>query len=306
MKKIDIKRIAALIVCLVLSLGILPSVSSARAADSITIGEFNEKLEKFISNHPDGSKYKPDNDGGSECFGFANSCAKYIFGSYPTSSGSAVSNVSKNWKIIRGSEGVDNLHVGDIVRYRGGDDGKGKFDHSIFVVDINGDDITYSDANSDWNNTIRHGKKISKKELETKVNRKLYGNKETKGYVAHFNEWFVCTWDHSAGAKHDGELVYKTIQKSNGEYSAVCKNCGEEFKLGKMNKQEGLYTFKAPSKNDSNANGIGSAPYAPACNHTGADGEQGEFEHAQQFFFVFHGRLPFDAVSRSCSRNAWA
>ncbi len=272
MKKIVIKRITALLVCLVLTLGILPSVSFSRAADSITIGEFNERLEEYIKKHPDGSKYKNESgDKGTSCFGAANNMARHILNTdAPTSSGSAISGVSKNWKITYGADAIDNLHAGDVVRYRG----KGNYDHSIYITKVDGDEVTYSEANYDWENSFRHGETISRKDLAKKVDKALYGNSEKKGWVAHYKGWYDCTWDHSAGAKHEGEWVHKTVQKSNGEYCAVCKNCGEEFKLPKMKKQEGLYTFKAPSKNDSNANGIGSAPYAPACNHIGAEGEQ--------------------------------
>lgn len=86
-----------------------------------------------------------------------------------------------------------------------------------------------------------------------------------------------CDWDHSAGGKHDGAWTYKTIQKADGTYTAVCKNCGEEYVLPALDTSTaGLYEFKAASESsgDSNVNGIGTEPYKESCKSCGVEGHQ--------------------------------
>lgn len=87
----------------------------------------------------------------------------------------------------------------------------------------------------------------------------------------------ACSWDHSAGGKHDGAWTYKTVQKSDGSYTAVCKNCGVEYVLPALDTSKaGLYQFKLASEspNDPNVNGIGAEPYKESCTSCGVEGSQ--------------------------------
>ena len=155
---------------------------TSNAATYVTLSQFDTALNNFKSN-----KYKHDSTyvdnssyGGYQCFGFANEIAKYIFGSFPCSNMSG-NNINENWTRTYGSSAVDNLHVGDIVRYRF---------HSIFITKIVGNTIYYCDANADGKNTVKYNKSTSKSSLKSLVGEKLtHDNATTTGWVAHYKYW---------------------------------------------------------------------------------------------------------------------
>ena len=160
---------------------LLPMFAIKSSAATVDYNTFLEKLTSFKKNHyAHNSTYvdNPNLTGGYECFGFANELAKYIFGSYPTSSMSAAS-VNKGWTVQYGGAAVDNLCVGDIVRYGY---------HSIFITGITGDTIYYCQANiPDGTNKVTYDNKIQRKVLKSKVSKRLTSPNTTKtGWVAHF------------------------------------------------------------------------------------------------------------------------
>ena len=67
---------------------------------------------------------------------------------------------ANGWYTNYSSSALDSLKAGDIVRYS--NDG-----HSIFVTAVNGDTVTYTDCNSDWQCVIRWDKTISKSTLRS-------------------------------------------------------------------------------------------------------------------------------------------
>ncbi len=155
---------------------------TSNAATYVTLSQFDTALNNFKSNEYKHDSTYVDNSsyGGYQCFGFANEIAKYIFGSFPCSNMSG-NNINANWTRTYGSSAVDNLHVGDIVRYRF---------HSIFITKIVGNTIYYCDANADGKNTVKYNKSTSKSSLKSLVGEKLtHNNATTTGWVAHYKYW---------------------------------------------------------------------------------------------------------------------
>lgn len=143
----------------------------------------SEKVASFRNNrYPHNSTYKddPDNTGGYECFGFANELAKYVFGSFPTTSESAREQYrNPGWSFTYGSDAIDKLCVGDIVRY---------YNHSIFVTGIEGDTIFYCQANVPYkSNRVTYDNTTSRSTLKYEISRMLYEN-DRIGWVAHFDK----------------------------------------------------------------------------------------------------------------------
>lgn len=163
------------------------------AATSMTESTFNSKLNTFKSSvYKHGSIYQDNSSGtlGWQCFGYANYLAKYIYGSFPTAK-NVGSSVNSGWKITRDASAIDNLHVGDIVRYRY----KSSYDinHSIFITAIDGNTVYYTDANSDSKNTVKWGNTTTKAALKTNVAKYLSNQNGSltsyKGFVAHYTSW---------------------------------------------------------------------------------------------------------------------
>ncbi len=179
------KKVLALLVSVFLLLAMIPMGAVSVSAAAIDLATFNSKLAEFKKKYPNKSTYVDNADfGGYECFGFANEIAEYMFGSYPTSSGSAISNVNKNWSITYGGGAVDDLAVGDVVRFA-----YGSYDHSIFVTSIVNDTIYYCQANVPADtNRVTYGNEISRSKLKDYVAKKLNGNSEKRGWVAHYKK----------------------------------------------------------------------------------------------------------------------
>lgn len=183
------KRIMTFFAAVVLMLSMLPkNAITAKAATEITETDFNKRMSTFRNNvYSHGATYKNDNSGtlGIECFGYANYIAKYIYGSFPCSDMSAY-NKNAGWTVVYGANAVDNLHVGDIVRYGF---------HSIFITKIDGNTIYYTDANRQGNNIVRWDSQIYRNTLKELVAKKLssgpssYDGKHYTGWVAHYKNW---------------------------------------------------------------------------------------------------------------------
>lgn len=199
MKKI--KKGLSFVLVLIMILTILPM--TRLKVNAMNLATFNEKVESFkITRYPNNSTYidNPNGTGGYQCFGFANEIAKYIFGSYPTSYMGGYY-VNSGWQISYGGSALDNLCVGDIVRY--------SF-HSIFITGINGNTVYFCDANADGKNTVRYGCSISKSELRTKISNMLtHSGADTTGWVAHFQDGVSAV---------RGEMTTPTISLSRDYY----------------------------------------------------------------------------------------
>ena len=97
-----------------------------------------------------------------QCQGFVMKCGYDAYGSDPYT-----------WSQITGSNALNNLKPGDIVRYyiNGIDDDNL---HSIFVTSVSGDTITFGDCNADLQCGIRWGAQTTKQKLQLKPVKLVY------------------------------------------------------------------------------------------------------------------------------------
>ena len=149
-KQTRLARILCCVLIMVTMIGTMSFMCVSVQAESYTAIQprtvydnqyISERVAYFRANYyPHGGTYKDNTKyGGTECFGFANELAYFIFGSYPTYSMSAREECRyPGWTITYGSAAIDKLRIGDIVRYD---------NHSIFITGIDGDTITYCQAN---------------------------------------------------------------------------------------------------------------------------------------------------------------
>ena len=170
---------------------IIPRITIKTEAAAISLTTFNQKLKTFKEKYPNNSIFDDTsgNYGGSQCFAFANCIAKYMFGSYPTNSGSAISGVNSNWKITYGKTAIEELTIGDVVRFN-----YGTYDHSIFITSISGSTVYYCQANVPANtNKITYSNSITVSKLKEYIALKLNGNSAKTGWVAHYKSSIIGT-----------------------------------------------------------------------------------------------------------------
>lgn len=127
-----------MIVCTVMSVFFITPVNA------MTVSEFNDKIAAQKSLYPHGSTWTSSFDGGSQCFGFAHMMAYNVFGTK-----------AKTWSKVYS---LNNVKAGDVVQF-GNTTGSG---HTVFVLSVSGDTVTYVDCNSDWNCTVKWGGTFSK------------------------------------------------------------------------------------------------------------------------------------------------
>lgn len=184
--KNKMKRTVSMALVLLLCIGLLPMiVMEAKAASGLTLEELQAKYPagKYWNhkgnpgssnavNNPDGYTSTPCSSHGDvgtstqtcngftgggtmqlswQCMGFAEQLGYLATGYNPR-------NNANGWYTYWYSSALDNLKAGDIVRYK--NDG-----HSIYVIGVDGDTVTYADCNSDGHCIIRWGATISKSTL---------------------------------------------------------------------------------------------------------------------------------------------
>ena len=86
-----------------------------------------------------------------QCMGYANKCGHDVSGYDPET--------SSMWKTYSSSDALASVKAGDIVRYK--NDG-----HSIYVIAVSGETVTYTDCNSDGRCVIRWDVTIQKSTLK--------------------------------------------------------------------------------------------------------------------------------------------
>lgn len=111
---------------------------------ALTTSEFGFKLSQQRNSYPHGSTWNGSFNGGIQCFGYAHMTAYNVFGTYANS-----------WTKVYS---LDSVKAGDVVQY-GNTSGSG---HTIFVTDVSGDIIYYTDCNSDLKCTVKWDQHISK------------------------------------------------------------------------------------------------------------------------------------------------
>ncbi|MBQ4557517.1 MAG: SH3 domain-containing protein [Clostridia bacterium] len=151
---------------------------------------FSQKLADFRKDLYDTDSEYQNNDAdsvGYQSFGYANFLSNYVFGSFPATDMSGVDCIDE-WKISYGGNAIDDLHIGDIVRYGY---------HSIFITEIDGDDIYYTDANADGDNVVIWDNCVNKNILKIYVRQELgsgpsaIDGQQYTGWVAHYKGWDI-------------------------------------------------------------------------------------------------------------------
>lgn len=227
------KRLAAVALSICISLSALTGLITPANAVNVDAAEFNSKLASFkAEKYANNSIYQnnPRLTGGYECFGYANELAIYVWGSYPTNSMSAV-RVNDGWSVTYGGAAVDNLCVGDIVRY---------WCHSIFITGIDGDTVYYCQANyPEKTNKVTYDNCIARSTLKNQVSNQLtsWGTDRT-GWVAHYT---------NAG-------TYTVTCKHEYNNKGICALCGEAYAFNAS-----ADTFSATTLKQIN---LKSSPYA--------------------------------------------
>lgn len=130
------KSVFILLTVLILNLFSISGIAMTRS-------EFDAKLESLKQTYYQG-KQQSEYEEGWTCFGYAYMIAKNVFGTS-----------AKTWAI---SYDLNGVKAGDVVQY-GNTTGSG---HTIFVTNVSGDTITYTDCNSDYESTIKWNQIVSK------------------------------------------------------------------------------------------------------------------------------------------------
>ena len=211
------------------------------AADSkqMTAELFAQKLESFKEEvYANGSTYIDQERVylGTQCYGFANQIAKYFYGSWPTYNSKGLK-VNADWTVDYGSEALQHLHIGDVVRFRS----SAGADHSIFITGFDDSKIYFSDANNDHHNTVRHNAEMTWEKIIGKIDKPLEVDESCIGWVAHYKYWDddpdhagigTQLYFNSNGGYIDGEriadryMVLDTLNMRSGpglEYERVTK-----------------------------------------------------------------------------------
>ncbi len=133
------KKVFSVCMAVIMLFGIF-TVSAA----AMTKSEFNSKLTNLKKTYYHGYRWTASFDGGWECYGYANMISYNVFG--------------KSAKYWTKSYDLSGVKAGDVIQY-GNTSGSG---HTIFVTNVSGDTITYTDCNSDFNCTVKWNQTVSK------------------------------------------------------------------------------------------------------------------------------------------------
>lgn len=179
--------IASAVLFAILFTLILPAGVFAAQSKQMTSVIFAQKLESFKRDvYANGSTYVNNASvyRGTQCYGFANQIALYFYGSFPTYNATGLQSYP-DWTVSCGSEALQNLHIGDIVRFRS----SAGADHSIFITGMDSSKIYFSDANNDHRNTVRHDAEMTWEKIIGKIDKALECDASCIGWVAHYKYW---------------------------------------------------------------------------------------------------------------------
>ena len=188
--KPNVKRILSLILAMCAFLTMMANVIPQVNAAALTRTEFDNKLTSAKALYPTGSQKEEWSINGVvvgwQCHGYGRWLSWYVWGvDFANGNGA-------NW-ILRESTStttsINSMVPGDVVRFRriSSSGSLQTWNHTIFVTDIIGNTIYYTDCNSDGNCTIIWGQQIEKSVLESWLKLPLYGSEAADyGYIAHY------------------------------------------------------------------------------------------------------------------------
>jgi uncharacterized repeat protein (TIGR02543 family) len=155
-------------------------------AATMTTEEYNKRVAEFQSFYPDGKNCLNETftyNGatlGWTCHGYARKATGYIFG-VECKNGTASGWVRYNATSTNSQ--INNLSIGDLVRFRSYSGSA--FDHTIFITNISGDTITYTECNGDGKGTVKWNRTTTKGNLSTKLVLPLHDD-PGYGWITHY------------------------------------------------------------------------------------------------------------------------
>ncbi len=142
-----------------------------KADAAIPRSTYDANLMSLYNQYPNGCQWTGSFDGGSQCYGWARLVAYNVFGSHV-----------KDWPT---TNDVNSVKIGDVIQF-GWNAHEGK-SHTIFVTDITGDTIWYTDCNYDYNCGIRWEATMSRSGLSHSFDYDLHLIYSSPGVITNNN-----------------------------------------------------------------------------------------------------------------------
>ena len=227
------KKFMSLVLCICMFIGVLAINPQNAEAQTITISEFNQKIQELKKLYPEKSYWNGSYNGKSwQCYGWAETVCAYIFNDNP-----------RNW--ARNYD-LDNIRLGVHLRYPY----KG-YGHSMVVTGISGNTVTISDCNWVRNTVTWDRRTYTISELKNlgawyyaSNNSRVSGGTQTE--PVHTHSW---NYNYDSGHPHN---QYRSCSCGAKEYTgnrqnvAGCANCfpvGNVSLTRSFNKVNGTATF---------------------------------------------------------------
>ena len=227
------KKLMSFVLCICMLIGIMVINPQNAEAQTITISEFNQKIQELKKLYPEKSYWNGSYNGKSwQCYGWAETVCAYIFNDNP-----------RNW--VRNYD-LDNIRLGVHLRYPY----KG-YGHSMVVTGISGNTVTISDCNWVRNTVTWDRRTYTISELKNlgawyyaSNNSRVSGGTQTE--PVHTHSW---NYNYDSGHPHN---QYRSCSCGAKEYTgsrqniAGCANCfpvGNVSLTRSFNKVNGTATF---------------------------------------------------------------
>lgn len=227
------KKLMSFVLCICMVFGIMVINPQNAEAQTITISEFNQKIQELKKLYPEKSYWNGSYNGKSwQCYGWAETVCAYIFNDNP-----------RNW--ARNYD-LDNIRLGVHLRYPY----KG-YGHSMVVTGISGNTVTISDCNWVRNTVTWDRRTYTISELKNlgawyyaSNNSRVSGGTQTE--PVHTHSW---NYNYDSGHPHN---QYRSCSCGAKEYTgnrqnvAGCANCfpvGNVSLTRSFNKVNGTATF---------------------------------------------------------------
>ena len=184
-------KILSLFLAIMMLVSVMPAGMISAKAASLSRIQFEEKLSQARKKYPSGTyafaelKKREDGRTAKQCLAYAHWLSWFVWG---IGNINGYNHGKGDWTVIGGgskSFSINSFHIGDVCRFNNGD-----YDHSIFITDIVGNKVYFTDCNGEGDNRIRWDEYYFKEALYDKI--KLVTNDKDDegsapyGYVAHY------------------------------------------------------------------------------------------------------------------------
>lgn len=213
------KKLMSLALCICMVFGIIVINPQNAEAQTITIGEFNQKIQELKQLYPEKSYWNGSYRGLSwQCYGWAETVCAYIFNDNP-----------RNW--ARNYD-LDNIRLGVHLRYPY----KG-YGHSMVVTGISGNTVTISDCNWVRNTVTWDRRTYTISELKNlgawyyaSNNSRVTGGTQTE--PVHSHSW---SYNYDSGHPHNQYRSCSCGAKEYTGYRQTVAACAECRPVGNVN-----------------------------------------------------------------------